>query len=104
MRKSVHLNGGERRGIGGVAAALVLCVTLTGCATQQTGGDPGARPMPSGMSCQSVRADMDRLLSRGVQSRVQASQSGKKLPPQQQADVDQYNRLLGYYLGARCHQ
>lgn len=104
MRNSAHLKGSGRGRIGGVASALVLCVTLTGCATQQTGGDPGARPLPSGMSCQSVRADMDRLLSRGVQSRVQASQAGRKLSPQQQAEVDQYNRLLGLYLGARCHQ
>jgi len=47
---------------------------------------------------------MDRMLSRGVQSRVEASQAGKKLAPAQQAEVDQYNRLLAQYLGARCHQ
>ena len=48
--------------------------------------------------------EMDKLLARGVQPRVEAAQAGRKLPPQQQAEVDQYNRLLAQYLGARCHQ
>ena len=90
---------------GGVLVATVLTgLIVAGCSGgQQAGGDPGARALPAGQSCQSVRAEMDRMLSRGVQSRVEAAQAGKKLPPQQQAEVDQYNRLLAQYLGARCH-
>jgi hypothetical protein len=40
---------------------------------------------------------------RGVPSKVEASTRGQKLNPQAQADVDRYNQLLNYYLGARCH-
>lgn len=87
-----------------VAAVAAAGAVLSGCGGTTAGGDPGARSLPSGASCQSVRADMDRLLARGVQPRVEAAQAGRKLPPQQQAEVDQYNRLLAQYLGARCHQ
>lgn len=88
-----------------IIAVAAAVTAVAGCGGgQQAGGDPGARALPPGTSCQTVRQDMDKLLSRGVQSRVEASQAGKKLPPQQQAEVDQYNRLLGMYLGARCHQ
>ncbi len=94
------------RSAGLVVAVLTAAALLAGCSGGggTTGGDPGARALPAGSSCQSVRAEMDRMLSRGVQSRVEASQAGKKLAPAQQAEVDQYNRLLAQYLGARCHQ
>lgn len=85
-------------------ALALLGLAAAGCGGNTTGGDPGARALPSGQSCQSVRAEMDKLLARGVQPRVEAAQAGRKLPPQQQAEVDQYNRLLAQYLGARCHQ
>ena len=105
MHGVARVTGRGRLGIGGSLAAAALGAILAGCGgPQQTGGDPGARALPSGSSCQTVRAEMDKLLSRGVQPRVEAAQAGKKLPPQQQAEVDQYNRLLAQYLGARCHQ
>lgn len=93
---------GRRAGIVGIAALAGLLAAGCGGGTQ-SGGDPGARALPPGQSCQSLRSEMDRMLSRGVQPKVEAAQSGRKLPPQQQAEVDQYNRLLAQYLGARCH-
>ena len=62
-----------------------------------------ALAMPAGQSCQSVRAELNRLDSRGTQSKVEASTRGAKLAPAQQAEVDRYNQLLNLYLGARCH-
>lgn len=93
------------RRVGCVAGAAVLGLLLAGCSGggTTTGGDPGARSLPSGQSCQSVRSEMDKMLSRGVQPKVEAAQAGRKLAPAQQAEVDQYNRLLAQYLGARCH-
>lgn len=76
---------------------------LAGCAGGPTGGDPGARPLPPGTTCESVRAELNKLDSKGVPSRLEAAQAGKKLNPQQQSEVDLYNKLLGDYLGARCH-
>lgn len=89
-----------------VASATAAGLLLAGCGGggPQAGGDPGARALPSGQSCQTVRAEMDKMLSRGVQPKVEAAQAGRKLAPAQQAEVDQYNRLLAQYLGARCHQ
>lgn len=76
---------------------------LAGCAGGPTGGDPGARALPPGTSCQSIRGELNKLDSRGVPSRVEAAQAGKKLSAQQQSEVDLYNKLLADYLGARCH-
>lgn len=89
-----------------VVGATVAGLLLAGCGGggSQPGGDPGARALPSGQSCQTVRGEMDKMLSRGVQPKVEAAQAGRKLAPAQQAEVDQYNRLLAQYLGARCHQ
>lgn len=86
-------------------AVGTVAVLAAGCGSGgSTGGDPGARQLPQGSSCQTVRQEMDKLLARGVQPRVEAAQAGKKLSPQHQAEVDQFNRLLAQYLGARCHQ
>lgn len=83
---------------------LALAAALGGCAAQGAPyGDPGARPLPAGQSCQSVRAELNRLDARGVPSKVEAASRGQRLSPQSQADVDRYNQLLNLYLGARCH-
>lgn len=83
---------------------LAAAAALAGCAAQgATYGDPGARALPAGQSCQSIRAELNKLDSRGVPSKVEAASRGQKLNPQSQADVDRYNDLLNYYLGARCH-
>ena len=88
-----------------VAALLLLAAAgLAGCAQgSASGGDPGARPMPAGMTCQSVRGELNALDARGAQSRVQAAAEGRKVAPQYQGEVSRYNELLSYYLGARCH-
>lgn len=85
-------------------AALAAAAALAGCAAQSAPyGDPGARALPPGQSCQSIRAELNKMDARGVPSKVEASTRGQKLNPQAQADVDRYNQLLNYYLGARCH-
>jgi len=91
-------------GILRTAVLLTAVALLAGCATSADPyGDPGARPLPPGYSCQSIRAEMTRLDAKGIRSKVEAASSGKKLSPQAQAEVDRYNYLLNVYLGARCH-
>ncbi len=88
----------------GPVALLLTAALLAGCANSASGnGDPGARPLPPGSSCQSLKAEMDRLLGRGVSSSIESRQAGRKLSPQQSADADRYNEVLNYYLGGRCH-
>jgi hypothetical protein len=84
--------------------ALAAAAALAGCAAQSAPyGDPGARALPAGQSCQSIRAELNRMDARGVPSKVEASTRGQKLNAAAQADVDRYNQYLNYYLGARCH-
>jgi hypothetical protein len=93
------------RRVFGVVAAAGLAVTLAGCSSggsSSNGGDPGARPLPAGMSCQSLRADLNRMDSQGAQSKVEAASQGKG-SPEGKAVADRYNTLLNHYLGARCH-
>ena len=85
-------------------AMLVIAGLLAGCAAQGApGGDPGARALPAGQSCQSIRGELNTLDARGVPAKVEAVSSGKKVSPADKADADRYNQLLGYYLGGRCH-
>ena len=81
---------------------LGLAVALGGCSGGSSNGDPGARSLPSGMSCQSLRADLNRMDSQGAQSKVEAASQGKA-SPEARAVADRYNMLLNHYLGARCH-
>lgn len=87
------------------AASVGLLCVLAGCANDGggRGGDPGARAMPAGQSCQSVRTELNRMDSRGMRPKVEAATQGQKQSPQVQAEVDRYNELLNLYLGARCH-
>lgn len=86
------------------AGLMIMCAVLAGCASNaSTNGDPGARPLPPGSTCQSLKGEMDGLVRRGVSSSIEARQSGRKISPQQSADADRYNQLLNDYLGARCH-
>jgi hypothetical protein len=59
--------------------------------------------MPAGQSCQSVRAELNKLDAKGARAKVEAASRGQKLSPQAQSEVDRYNDLLNTYLGARCH-
>jgi hypothetical protein len=90
------------KSLGGVLVAFAL---LGGCANEggSDNGDPGAKPLAAGQTCQSVRGELNKLDAKGAQSKVEAASQGKKLPPAQQAEVDRYNELLNQYLGARCH-
>lgn len=85
-----------------VVIGAALAVSVGGCA-ETSGNGPAAISLPSGQSCQTIRGELNRLDSRGVPSKIEAAQSGKKLPAAQQAEVDKYNQLLGQYLGAKCH-
>lgn len=90
--------------VSALAVVSLSVLAMAGCAGGGgTGGDPGAMAMPAGQSCQSVRAELNRLDARGTQSKVEAASRGAKLAPAVQADVDRYNQLLNLYLGARCH-
>ena len=81
-----------------VIAVLTATLLLAGCeGGGSSGGDPGARPLPAGQSCQSVRAELNKMDSQGAQSRF------GKSDPASKAVADRYNSLLNQYLGARCH-
>lgn len=83
-------------------AVLILAAPLQGCGGA-SGGDPGAKSLPMGESCGSIRSELNRLDSRGVPALVERQSSGGRLNPAQKTDADSYNRLLNQYLGARCH-
>ncbi len=86
-----------------VLVAIGMAVAVAGCSAGATsGGDPGAQAMPAGMSCQSVRAELNRMDSQGAQAKVEAASQGKG-SPDAKAVAARYNQLLNYYLGARCH-
>ncbi len=80
----------------------IFAVVAAGCAGGGS-GDPGARPLPAGETCQSLRGQLDRLLARGVQPKVEALSAGRNLSAKDRADAEAYNRILNQYLGARCH-
>jgi hypothetical protein len=91
------------RRVVGLIAGLGVAVSLAGCSSGgSSNGDPGARALPAGMSCQSLRADLNRMDSQGAQSKVEAASQGKG-SPEAKAVADRYNTLLNHYLGARCH-
>jgi hypothetical protein len=86
---------------------LLLVIAMSGlvaaCSSSgDGGGDPGARPLPPGASCQSIRAELNKMDSQGAQSKVERASRGK-VDPATQAVADRYNQLLNQYLGARCH-
>ena len=94
-----------RMGTAGRIVGVAVLLALAGCADKSGGGngDPGAKPLPPGQSCQSLRGELNKLDSRGVPAKVERATAGQKLSPADKADVDRYNQTLNYYLGARCH-
>lgn len=102
MASQSNLNSVNWRNMLGMAVGG-LALALGGCAGGgNSNGDPGARPLPAGMSCQSLRADLNRMDSQGAQSKVEAASQGKG-SAEGKAVADRYNSLLNSYLGARCH-
>lgn len=91
------------RALAGIISVVVLASSLQGCGGAGAGGDPGARTLPMGQSCQTIRGEMIRLEGRGVQSAIERQQAGGKLSAPQKVDADNYNSLLNQYLGSRCH-
>jgi hypothetical protein len=86
-----------------LAMVMATAGLLSACSGGgETGGDPGARPLPPGTTCQSLRADLNKMDSQGAQSKVERASRGK-VDPATQAVADRYNQLLNQYLGARCH-
>lgn len=84
--------------------AIGLIALLGGCAAEgKAGGDPGARPLPPGMTCQSVRQELNGLDAKGVPAKVEAVSAGRKVSEADKAAAARYNQLLNYYLGGRCH-
>ena len=45
----------------GALALLIVAAAVSGCAESSANGDPGARSLPVGQSCQSIRAELNRL-------------------------------------------
>jgi hypothetical protein len=86
-------------------AAGAATLVLAGCAASGGAGtgDPGATALSGGQTCQSIRADLNRLDGQGVPALVERQNAGKKLSSSQKSQADLYNRLLNEYLGARCH-
>ncbi len=88
-----------------IALALTGTLLLAGCESGGgggIGGDPGAKALPAGQSCQSIRGELNRMDSQGAQSKVERATHGKASAADK-AVADQYNNLLNQYLGARCH-
>ena len=85
--------------------ALSGALLLAGCESGGSGGvggDPGARPLPAGQSCQTLRAELNKMDSQGAQSKVERATQGKA-DAATKAVADRYNGVLNQYLGARCH-
>jgi hypothetical protein len=88
--------------VAAAAAGLLGVALLGGCATSNAAG-PYARPMPVGMSCKSVKQELNQLDRRGVRSKVEAISAGRRISADARKDADRYNYLLSVYLGAQCH-
>ena len=85
-----------------IGSAFCMMALAVGCATGPYGG-PTAMRMPAGMTCDSVRGELDSLDRRGTRSKIVRANAGKKISAKAKKDVERYNYLLNVYLGARCH-
>jgi len=85
--------------------AAAMATLIAGCASEgkYNNGDPGARPLPHGESCSSIRAELNRMDARGVPSKVEAVNAGRRVSDKDRELANRYNTLLNQYLGARCH-
>lgn len=78
---------------------LAAAGALGGCAQN---GPSGFTSAAGGGSCQSARAELNRLDAQGVPSKIQAQQAGAKMSAQSQSQIDRYNDMLNVYLGSGC--
>lgn len=88
-----------------IVLVLASALAMAGCeggGSGGMGGDPGARALPAGQSCQSVRAELNNMDRQGAQSKVEQAKSSNASAATK-AVADRYNGLLNQYLGARCH-
>ena len=86
-----------------LTATMVAALGLAACESGGSGGgDPGARSLPAGKSCQSIRGELNQMDAQGAQSKVEAASRGKA-DSGTRSVADRYNQLLNEYLGARCH-
>jgi hypothetical protein len=89
------------------AVAGLMVLACAGCAAANSNGnangDPGPTELAAGETCESIRADLNKLDSQGVPALIERQSSGKKLSAGQKQQADLYNKLLNQYLGARCH-
>lgn len=85
-----------------IAAVMLAALALAACEGGGSGGDPGARSLPAGKSCQSIRGELNQMDAQGAQSKVEAASRGKTDQGTKSVS-DRYNQLLNEYLGARCH-
>lgn len=93
---------GIMRAFAGFVGVVALSAALQGCGGA-SGGDPGAKPLPMGESCQSIRGELNKLDAKGVPALIERASSGGSLNASQKELADRYNSLLNQYLGARCH-
>lgn len=86
-----------------ISKRVSISAVALGFAACAADGNPGAAALSGGQTCQSIRADLNGLDSKGVPALVERQNAGKKLSKSQKAQADLYNKLLNDYLGARCH-
>ena len=102
----ISARGKSARALKAAFAGFVV-LACAGCAAansnNSTPGDPGPTALADGETCESIRANLNKLDSQGVPALIERENSGKKLSPGQKQQADLYNKLLNQYLGARCH-
>jgi len=84
----------------GLGLSLVAVAALAGCAGGGATGGPGAKL--AGNQCTNLRAELNKMDSRGVPSLIEAKSAGKKMSAQQDGDISRYNSLLEQYLKGQC--
>jgi len=95
----------KSRGCARLIAAALAAGLLAACESdgRPEGGDPGAKPLAAGQTCQDLKTELNRLQSRGAASKADAAASGRKLSDKDRAEANRYNTVLDQYLGSRCH-
>ncbi len=80
--------------------ALASTILLAGCSSGAQGPSSG---FAASGNCKATKAEMNQLVSQGVEGEIAAQQAGRQLSPAAQARVERYNGLLDSYLGSQCY-